>query len=1251
MRTFSKVLAVVLCVAMLFTTAFASGLKVSFVDFQENNGNITARVNLRNDDSANASGKIIVASYDANGNLVATGESLKTEVAKGAETIISASVASGAASYKAFVWNDTVNANSVHAVAGATAKTDFAADTGVDNAFVSAKSVATSGMTASKPELKLYSPFKGRTADDASEATGGRVTVSNFPANSLQYHEVYYADPSLVGLDFFVFSAGTIDYSAKGSPLLTFDIVRDSEIIILATNQDMEFEGFDLITAEEAAANGESFAEGRYMTREFADGLNAIGIRPTYAMARAYVADKDAFYEETIKAAYDAASETAKDTFDTKWEAIGINSWTNPGSYTAMYTKTVTLDGAESAEVVIPAESTGSTSRNLIVLVKPIADAEGSDAFVPLTSAGNINAAPALKGVEIDGTFVSASEFTDNAYSYKLNAMGDCVLPVVKGIATDSALYAATDYDIAADGKTAVATVTVKNLYTNAAPAVYTINISVDTGNLPADAYDVVNLNGKTLIDNTNALVQKTETVEAIKTHGNPLVAAPVSKVSGKTYAEYIAYVNEYYGYKEGDANYITGSGVIGEGEVVGTNSYFKYDKNFEIGNQIGFESNRRLIASVNPKYAFYRNLYRLYGSISVSQLGAHYLTGSLWYGVDHAYTPDDSTETYNVKAKTDNLPPVPWFEATMATKGTVYVNSYQALPHLVEKRGYKLISNNIAPYEGVDTNNKADTSLHTAFPGPTYIYYKVFEAGDKVEVFNDSVHATHSRHPSAWFFTTAVPDEYSYEYGKKSSAAVATYNTTTKVTDGVLYKDLFADVASSRDTSGGQWVSDYQPLGSGQRIKSIEDPSLIGCDYFAFSINNRNKLGTAPGTNILEFKVDKDAEVVILTMESDKNADFGGFTKNVSAPSLTAMFPQSNYLEAIKALGIPTTDISMDMVADFYPSSGLTFKQLYDKWLGAEFPGATEEELLNAVNVAIRKQASLKSLLDAISTDTQFFASVDSKAAAIGGSHNNYVYKVAHTKEFKAGDTVAIPDPTNVPLNNSGAINWARPIMVVVKPLVNSTITDHVTDFQIVAEGAEKTFILGPGANANVKATYSDRLVHNYTTDSAEPTVASAYSINGQRTFGITDEVLGLENCYYLRYYEQASVNSSNYGIGNGLKTLWAGGNGAEDLPWMTFTVNQDCDIVIVPSADTPNFVTVAANGWSKTTLSDYAFTLKRQANGSYQDYSSRSQKVMYTKSFKAGDTVTLYNVNTGTLHGSGDFDKLPYFAFVRVK
>ena len=118
-----------------------------------------------------------------------------------------------------------------------------------------------------------------------------------------------------------------------------------------------------------------------------------------------------------------------------------------------------------------------------------------------------------------------------------------------------------------------------------------------------------------------------------------------------------------------------------------------------------------------------------------------------------------------------------------------------------------------------------------------------------------------------------------------------------------------------------------------------------------------------------------------------------------------------------------------------------------------------------------------------------------------------------------------------------------------------------------------------------------------------------------------------------------------------------WIGGADMADLPWMTFTVNQDCDIIIVPSAETPKFVTRAENGWSKNTLADYAFTLSRKTDnkqqdgtiGSYQNYTHNSQKVMYVKSYKAGDTVTLYNGNNGK--ASHSYDQLPYFAFVRVK
>ena len=97
-----------------------------------------------------------------------------------------------------------------------------------------------------------------------------------------------------------------------------------------------------------------------------------------------------------------------------------------------------------------------------------------------------------------------------------------------------------------------------------------------------------------------------------------------------------------------------------------------------------------------------------------------------------------------------------------------------------------------------------------------------------------------------------------------------------------------------------------------------------------------------------------------------------------------------------------------------------------------------------------------------------------------------------------------------------------------------------------------------------------------------------------------------------------------------------------------MTFTVNQDCEVIIVPGHDVPNFV--KSNGWIKTALSDYAFTLTRHNHlGGYSDITGNSQKVMYTKSFNAGDTVTLYNMNNGKAFSG--YEKLPYYAFVRVK
>lgn len=1226
MRTFSKVLAVVLCVAMLFTTAFASGLSASYVDFSKVNGNITARADLRNDTNGDLTGKIIVASYDANGNLIATGESAKTNLVSGAETIVSASVAeTNGATYKAFLWNDSFNTHSKHAVKGAIESTDFVKDNGTSNGLKS--KAAVNSTKFAKTDAVVYTGLNARTAEDSSTEYGARYT-SNMGASTTQYHEVTYVDPSLEGLDYFAFVAGATKYSDLGN-LLEFDIVKNAEVMILASHTTLEFEGYDLIKAEDVALDKEKFVRGRYMDGDFTAALRAVGVTPTYELANIYTEDKEGFYDAYLAAGYEAATDAKKATFTEEWNSFTGNgkhnkaSFTYPEPYIAIYSKTYRLeDGEESAHVVIPEEGTGTSTRNILVVVKPLNDETSFDgSFEPITKAGSANAAPALKGVEIDGEYVSIDKFTSNAYNYKLNPAGDCVLPVIKGITADNAIYSTTDYDIAKDGKTAVATLTVKNLYTSAAPVVYTVNIAIDGAAIPADAFDIVNLKGTTIVDDTDVLKSKT-IVPGIDGSDCP-IDTPVCLVNGMTYADYIAYINEYYGLEEGDAGYVVGNEAdLAKTETIKLTS-FAFAKNFEIGQQMGTEGNRRLIKSISPQYAFLRNYNRFYGSIALNQLGSGnmWFSGALYFNKNSAYNKAPET---SLTVQNDGLRPVPWYSAVMKETGTVYVASHSAIPVLVSE-GYELISStSVEIYSGIDTNNSS------AYVGPKYLYRKVFQKGETVEIFNPANGST-SGHPPAWFFTTGTPDIETLTYGKKSSAAVATARNTS-ATDGVLYKGLFADVHESPNTTGGRWVYDFQPLGSGQRIIAINDPTLAGVDYFAFSINNRNQIVGTTGNSLLEFKVDKDCEVQILSVSQDSNLVFDGYEEK-TGNYLSASFPTAAVQEVITRLGVPTTNISIDMIDDLYKSANLTFTQVYNKWMKDYFPGATEDELFAAVNAASTAVNAIKAPL----------YETKESISAYAGNAGTYNYNYAHTKDYKAGSTVVIPEAT-------GQSSMTRPVIVVVKPKLSTAITDHVTDFQIVASTGAGSFILGPGAHAAGLITgYSDRLMHCYSTEPGVAPVASAYSINNQRIFRETDEILGLENCYYLRYINQNSLDKV---LGNTAKADWIGGADKEDLPWMTFTVNQDCDIIIVPSAETPKFVTRAANGWYKNTLSDYAFTLSRKTNndgGSYQNYDGNSQKVMYVKSFKAGDTVTLYNGNNGSY--SLSYDKLPYFAFVRVK
>ncbi len=249
----------------------------------------------------------------------------------------------------------------VHCVVGGKS-TDFVADSGVTNGYMSSKAVTTAHHTATNGIL--YTNLHGKDDDTVLDPTGSRW-ASNNPANSNQYHEIYYVDPSLEGLDYFAFNAG--DNAYTGDTLLKFKVDKDCTIHILATNGNMSFAGYELSTMQ----SGNGWLKGRYMNGNFAKALRAIGVTPTYDLAAKYGAlGKDAFYTTYLKTYYDAASESAQTTFDTAWASVG-NYFGSVYRYS--YSRTYELKEEETElEIVVPGNTNSSaSSRDIIVVVEP----------------------------------------------------------------------------------------------------------------------------------------------------------------------------------------------------------------------------------------------------------------------------------------------------------------------------------------------------------------------------------------------------------------------------------------------------------------------------------------------------------------------------------------------------------------------------------------------------------------------------------------------------------------------------------------------------------------------------------------------------------------------------------------------------------------------------------------------------------------------------------------------------------------
>ena len=460
-------------------------LDISPVTFTDNgDGTVNASLSATNNTSSRVLRcKVIVAAYDENGSVVNVKHTQVTSIAKNEEKEFSIDIdAEGAETYKAFVWNNT---GAIHMIDGATNAEEFVEDTGVEGGLMSIAPVATE--FCNKTNGYLYANLHGRTEDDYSTVNGSRISY-NYPSKTTQYHEVYYVDSSLEGYDYFTFQAGGYSMSEYDTTL-SFDIVEDSEVIILTSNSNMEFEGYD----KEVNTN-EGWLVSRYMSADFTRALRKLGITPTYSIANAFNADRtdldvSGFEAKYITPAYEAATEKVRAEFDEMWAKVTqldangsmLPAVSNP-KYTAKYSRAYTIPtGEEKATVTIPAEQTGSSSRCIVVIVKPYnntGNPNDSRVCTPLISAASSNAKSRLKAVQIGNKEVPVSEFVNNEYSCTIIANQ---MPLVKGITADNGLWVTTDCEVSENGKSAVFTITVENLFTGSAPVVYTVNVTLNS--------------------------------------------------------------------------------------------------------------------------------------------------------------------------------------------------------------------------------------------------------------------------------------------------------------------------------------------------------------------------------------------------------------------------------------------------------------------------------------------------------------------------------------------------------------------------------------------------------------------------------------------------------------------------------------------------------------------------------------------------------------------------------------------------
>lgn len=152
----------------------------------------------------------------------------------------------------------------------------------------------------------------------------------------------------------------------------------------------------------------------------------------------------------------------------------------------------------------------------------------------------------------------------------------------------------------------------------------------------------------------------------------------------------------------------------------------------------------------------------------------------------------------------------------------------------------------------------------------------------------------------------------------------------------------------------------------------------------------------------------------------------------------------------------------------------------------------------------------------------------------------------------------------------------------------------------------------------------------------------------NAQRKITSVDRALGIEDCLFIgsgaSLYQKVSSAPWIVSAFTGLKTEADGcvlDLGSKSVPWFSFKVNYDCNVIVL-SGTKPKFCEDDSK-WIYTSLNFEPYTAERFVTNEYSNVTVF--KNMYTRSCKAGETVTMYNDASGT---NGE---VPYLTIVKFK